>query len=333
MKILVTGATGFIGFDLTRKLAGKKHDILCSVRKTSNVSKLRELGVSLAESDITDESSFQDLVASFRPDAVYHCAARVWDADWERLFTDNVKGTSVVCRACHEHGTEKFIYLSSVSVVSGNDAVPLTDDLEYKSSDAYGRSKAEAEKIVISYREKGLKASILRPCMVYGEDEPHALDGIMKSIMSRKIPVLDVPQMDARLALVYVGNVTDVLLLALDRDEAFEGTFMVADKEIISARKFVEIIADELGAKRPFRIPGWMVGAAKLLPPVRGKMSRLFKDRVYDISRMTDILGYVPRVSTEEGLRRTARHWKDSRNEYVCDNTGSPLKSLPGQGT
>ena len=310
MKILVTGATGFLGFDLTRRLVEEGHEVVCSVRKTSNIEKLNGMKVSFTEADINDGRSFSEVVAMAKPDAVYHCAASVWEADEDKLFTVNVKGTSEVCGACYRHGVGKFIYLSSVSVVSGNTETPLTDDMDYKCSDAYGRSKAEAEKIVVSYREKGMNTAILRPCMVYGENEPHALGNIMKSIMLSRVPILEVPGMEAKLALVYVGNVTDVLLLALYKPEALSGTFMVADKEVITIRKSIEIMADELGAKKPIVIPGWAVGAAQLIPPVRKKIRRMFKDRVYDISRITDVLGYVPKVSTEDGLRRTARYWK-----------------------
>jgi nucleoside-diphosphate-sugar epimerase len=313
MKILITGATGFLGNDLVRRLAGEGHEVVCSVRNSSDTGKLSGIDTSLVYADIRDGRAFSDVLAASCPDVVYHCAARVWDADEKKLFDDNVKGTAEVCAACYRNNVEKFVYLSSVAVVSGNDAAPLTDEMPFKCSDAYGRSKAEAEKIVLSYREKGLKTAIFRPCMVYGENEPHALGRIMQSIMRRKMPILDVPEMDSKLALVYVGNVTEALLSALDKSEAFYGTFMIADKEVITIRKFIEIIADEIGAKRPFVIPGWMVNAARILPSVRGKMERIFKDRVYDISRITDILGYAPKVSTEDGLRRTARCWKNSR--------------------
>lgn len=312
MKIMVTGATGFLGFDLTRRLVEEGHEVVCSVRKTSDKAKLQALKVSIVEADITDGRAVSDCVAMVRPDIVYHCAARVWDADEKKLFVDNVTGTSEVCGACFRHRVGKFIYLSSVSVVSGNEGRMVTDNMGYKSSDAYGRSKAEAEKIVISYRNKGLKTSIIRPCMVYGENEPHALDNIIKAIMQRRIPLLNVPEMDTELVLAYISNVTDVMILAMCKEEALNGTFIVADKEIITIRKFIEIIADEISARKPMVIPGWIVRLAEMLPPVARKTKRIFKSRTYDISRIRDVLGYIPRVSTEEGLRRTARHWKMS---------------------
>lgn len=323
MKILITGANGFLGLDLTRRLAGeKRHEIVCSVRETSDVSKLEKLNVSFVKADVTDGPAFSDAVAMVKPDAVYHCAAKVWLKDEKELFENNVKGTREVCGACYRHGVKRLIYLSSVAVISGNDKVPLTDDMEHKCSDAYGRSKAEAEKAALYYREKGLLTAILRPCMVYGEDEPHALGGIMSAIERRRLPVLDDPCMDARLGLVYVGNVTDALVMALYGQEALTGTFIVADKETITIRKFINIIAEELGSPDPFVIPAWVVKTARILPSVRRKMGRIFKDRVYDISRLRDVLGYVPRVSTEDGLRMTARHWKlygESQNKKISE--------------
>ena len=310
MKILITGATGFLGFDLTKRLVGEGRDVVCFTRETSDTSKLKSLNVSLVTGDITDGLAFSDAVAMVQPYAVYHCAASVWEPDEDKLFINNVKGTSEVCGACYRHNIKRFIYLSSVSVISGNLESPLKENMDYKCSDAYGRSKAEAEKIVVSYREKGLNTAILRPGMVYGENEPHALGKIMTTIMRRQLPILDSPDMDAKLALAYVGNVTDVLMLALYKQEALKGTFMIVDKEVITVRQFIEIMADELGAKKPIVIPSWAVRMAKTIPPVREKIKRTLKDRVYDISGITDILGYTPVVSTEEGLRRTARYWK-----------------------
>lgn len=309
MRILVTGATGFIGGELSRRLLVEGHEVWALVRKTSRVDKIITMGARVVEGDVTDFSSIEKALAESSPGAVYHSAARVWDSDEEKLFRDNAAGTLNVCRACYERSIPRLIYLSSVSVVSGNREVPLYDGLPYKASDAYGRSKIEAEKAAVEYREKGLNTAIIRPCMVYGEEEPHALGGIIEGVKARRIPILEVPGMEGRLALVYVGNVVGSLVLALHGDEALEGTFMIADREVITIRKFLEIIADQLGAKSPFVVPGWVVRSVMAIPPVSKKITRYFKDRIYDISRAEKILGYAPPVSTEEGLRRTVSHW------------------------
>jgi nucleoside-diphosphate-sugar epimerase len=321
MRILVTGGTGFIGRNLIGRLLGEGHEVFCLVRGTSRRKRLADLGSAFVEGDIIDAESFMNALTRIAPDVVYHCAARVWDKDEKSLFLSNVEGTLNVCRACHEQGVGRLIYLSSVAVVSGNVVTPLTDELPYKSSDAYGKSKIEAEKIAVEYRERGLRTSIIRPCMVYGEEEPHALDKIIRAVKFRRIPILDVSGMDSKLALVYVGNVVDVLILALYKEEALKGTFMVADREIITIRKFLEIIADELGCKSPFTVPGWAVHVISVLPPVRRKMKRFFKDRVYDISRAEHILGYRPGISTEDGLRRTVRQWVARENFKFPDRS------------
>lgn len=312
MKILVTGATGFIGWKLAGRLLSEGHEVSALVRKSSKKQKLIDSGVLTVESDITDLAGFKKALRAVSPDVVYHCAARVWDSDEEALFRDNAQGTLTVCRGCLEGKVNRLIYLSSVAVVSGNKEVPLTDDMPYKASDAYGRSKIEAEKAAFEYRNKGLDVSIIRPCMVYGEDEPHAMDRIIRSVKARRIPILNIRKKEARLALVHVENVVDALVLSLYGKASLSGTFIIADAEVITIRKFLEILSDELGAGPPFVVPEWLTDIATLIPGVRARIDRIFKDRVYDISRARQLLGYDPVITTEEGLRRTVRYWKNN---------------------
>ena len=315
MKILVTGASGFIGRNLVRHLMAKGHEVSCLVRETSKTDFLRETGASLVTGDITDAGAIDRIFGEARPRAVFHCAASVREKDEAKLREINVETTRNICRACRESGVDRLIYLSSVSVVSGNPQVPLVDDLPYSATSAYGRSKVEAERVVLDFRRKGLSVSIVRPCMVYGEDEPHALDKILRAVEARRVPILDVPEMDSKLHLVYVGNVAQALDLALEKDEAARGTFMIADREIITIRKFLEILYDEMGKGYPPVVPGWAARMVMAIPPLGAKAKRLFKDRVYDITRAAGLLGYDPDVSTEEGLRRTVRYWKNKSKE------------------
>ena len=169
----------------------------------------------------------------------------------------------------------------------------------------------------MDFRRKGLHVAVIRPCMVYGEDEPHGLDKILNLVVARRIPVFDVPGMDSKLNLVHVDNVVQVLMLALERDEALKGTFIVADKEIITLRKFLEICYDELTSNAPPVVPSWIGKMFLFIPFVRKRADRYFKDRVYDISRARDLLGYDPKVATEDGLRRVVRYWKKNKSDRV----------------
>ncbi|MGB2601564.1 MAG: NAD(P)-dependent oxidoreductase [Candidatus Omnitrophota bacterium] len=315
MKILVTGATGFIGKNLVNNLLEKGHEVVCIVRKTSKVDYLKEKKVSLVVADLLDSDEVEKVFSEIGPEAVFHCAAAVMENNEGKLHNVNVTSTRNICKACYGNNIRRLVYLSSIAVISGNVKVPLTDDLPYKANSSYGRSKIEAEKVVMDFREKGLTAAVIRPCMVYGEDEPHGLDKMLRAVAARRIPVFDVPGMDSKLNLVHVDNVVQVLMLALEKDEALEGAFMVADEEAITLRKFFEICYDELGSSDPPVIPAWIGKILLLIPAVKKRADGYFKDRVYDISRAQDLLGYDPKVGTEDGLRQVIRYWKKNRSD------------------
>ena len=310
MRILVTGATGFIGSRLVRRLEKKGHDIVCLVRRESNTAGLEKRSLRLAAGDITDPGVVEKVFQDERPECVFHCAARVRDAERENIYRTNIEGTRNICESCYRHGADRLVYLSSVAVVSGNPEVPLVEDLPYKATSDYGRSKIEAEKITLDYRQKGLRVAILRPCMVYGEGEPHALDRILGLVNKRFIPVPGLERIRDRLCLAYVDNVTYAMELAMTNKEAVKGSFFIADKDIVTIREFLRIVSDELDTSPPFVIPGWVVRTGLMVPSLRNRFNRIFKDRVYDIRRARSILGYNPEISTEEGLRRTVRDWK-----------------------
>lgn len=312
MKILVTGATGFIGGNLVKELVKKRYDVIALVRKTSKTDSLKKLGVRFVVCDMMDFKSTTEVFDRIQPDIVIHSAAQIQiiREDEDELHRVNITITRNIAQSCLEHSVKRLVYLSSVAVVSGNNVVPIREGLPYKASDAYGRSKIEAEKAAIDFRNKGLNLAIIRPCMVYGEGEPHMLDTIFEGVKKKKIPLLNIAGIDSKLHLGYISNIVDALMLAIEKDEAVTGTFMVADKEIITVRKFIEILYDEIHHKKPVPVPEWVVRLAMVLPSVRRKIKKVCKDRVYDISRAQNLLGYNPKVSTEDGLRMTVKHWK-----------------------
>ncbi|MFH1797920.1 MAG: NAD(P)-dependent oxidoreductase [Candidatus Omnitrophota bacterium] len=311
MKILITGATGFIGGRLVKRLLTENHDLFCLVRETSKVDFLKQPGVSLVMGDITDGGAVDRIFQEVKPEAVFHLAAKVLTDNEKELYAANVDGTRNICQACYNHEVSRLVYTSSVSVISGNLDVPLTEGLPYKASDSYGRSKIAAERIAVDFRGKGLPVAIVRPCMVYGEGEPHLLGKILKKANAWCLPVLNVQGMDSKLHLVYIENVIDVLAVVLEKNEALEGTFMVADKEVLTLRKFIEILYDKLNGTKPPVVPRWLAKTLLLIPSFKVKADRVFKDRVYDITRAVAVLGYVPKVSTEEGLTKTVKWWKE----------------------
>ena len=303
-NILVTGGTGFIGRNLIETLAKKENNVTALVRKSSNIIKLKNRGIHIVYGDINDLSSLKTALTGI--DIVYHCAGYVRNASLKKLFRVNVEGTRNICQAALETGINRLIYTSSIAVISGNKQIPLTDDLPYSSTNNYGLSKLEAEKIVIEYRNKGLKTAILRPCMVYGPGEPHALNFLLNLIRWRLIPII--ADGNAHWHLVHVNNVVNALILAGYMDQALSGTYIVADKEVLTVKEILNLMADAMGVKQPWHISKKFIPILSITPFIKDKLKFFLKDRIYNISCIIKKLGYNPAITTKEGLRKVIQY-------------------------
>jgi nucleoside-diphosphate-sugar epimerase len=306
MKIFVTGATGFIGKRLSRRLVSQGHDVVCAGRR------LFALGELLARVkplylDIENIDMIKNILSKEKPDVVFHCAALVRDNSLPRLMKANRDGTRNVFEACFIENIKKIVYLSSIAVISGNPQTPFTDDFSFAATNNYGLSKIEAEKIAHLYRQKGLKVSIIRPVMVYGENEPHLLGAICRLIRWRMIPIIGDGK--TKLQLVDIDNVVDVMMLALSNEKAYDGTYIVADKEILEVGEFIKYIAKCQGSKTPFKIPESVKIILEKIPFLKKQILLLTKDRVHNIERIEKDLGYAPRVSVYDGLKRAVKSY------------------------
>jgi len=306
LKILITGATGFVGRNLVEALSGEKHQLYALVRRTGKADFLRTNNVRLVYGDITEGKGLKETF-SLGFDAVYHCSGLVEDTRLERLMEVNVKGTESICRLALETKVPRLIYLSSVAVVSGNPDVPLREDLPLKATNNYGISKLEAEKKVIEFRKHGLKAVIIRPCMIYGEGEPHLSGLVMRLLRFRLLPVVDGG--NNKLHLAYVKNVAKALVMALRNDAFLEGSFFVADDDVLTVREIFTLWSEVMSGSRPMILPGWITPLLTSIPGIGKRLGFFLKDRVYDISRIKS-LGYKQVMGTREALIQTAQYWK-----------------------
>jgi UDP-glucose 4-epimerase len=313
LNILVTGATGFIGSRLVQRLAEEaSHKIYAIVRKTSKTDYLKSLGVNLIYADLTDD--IQGLSKIINPgtemDAVFHCAAYVNDRDWDRLYKVNVIGTGNICGLALKLGVNRLVYLSSVAVVSGNLQVPLTESLPYSATNLYGLSKIEAEKKVLEYREKGLNAVVLRPCMVYGEKEPHLMGPLLFSLRHRLLPIIG--EGENKMHLAYVGNVIDAMILSFKKSRMLSGSYFVADEEVLTVKEILSILSKAVNGREPAKMPYWAVQLLLKVPFLNKRLQFFQKDRVYDISRLKSE-GFNARFHTEDSLAKSAGFWLKSR--------------------
>ena len=301
MKIFITGATGFIGRHFAKRMADSGHEIICGGRSPARLNSFPKI-YNPVRIYLEHKETISRVLKKEHPDIVCHAAALVESNSLEKLRRVNVEGTRNVFDACMEAGIKKVIYLSTVAVATGNPVNPLTEDLPYSATNAYGQSKLEAEQLALEYRKKGLKIAVIRPCMVYGEDEPHALGMLVSAVEKRLIPIFGKGK--ARRHLVSIENVVDVMALSLSREEAYEGSFFIADKEILTVGELIRYMAKVLGTKPPIVLPETLGKILAKTPVVKKIVSFLFRDRVFSIDRLREKLGYVPRVSVYDGFKR-----------------------------
>ncbi|MFX1515218.1 MAG: NAD-dependent epimerase/dehydratase family protein [Promethearchaeota archaeon] len=170
MKILVTGATGFIGSAFVKALTAKKakYDIYCAVRKSSNTESLENLDVDFVNFDLTDSKTFSSAVEG--KDIVVHFASQY--KNWNRATKDvlifhNVEATQKLAEVCLDAKVQHFIYCSTTEALGK--VLDGTEESDYNPDEVYGETKMEAEKILIEMREKkDLPLTIARPTGVIG---------------------------------------------------------------------------------------------------------------------------------------------------------------------
>ncbi|MCF7870063.1 MAG: NAD-dependent epimerase/dehydratase family protein [Candidatus Omnitrophica bacterium] len=301
--ILVTGATGFIGRHLISRLAGlDQYSIIAISRFPERANKIKKK-IKLIKADITREKDLEKLT-KIPVDIIIHCAACVEGKKKKNLNKTNIFGTENICKLGVELGIERFIYLSSVAVVSGNKELPLTEELPHSATNAYGQSKLEAEKKVLVYRRKGLPVIILRPPMVYGEDEPHAFPFLIKLLRWRMVPLLEGGKY--KLHLAYVENVVEAIIFALESDGMFEGSFIVADEEVLSVEQVFKKMAEGIGAKPPLSISSFLTYLFCRIPFLGKRFSFFLKDRVYSTEKIKS-LGFRPPYRAKDVLVKSSR--------------------------
>lgn len=314
MKLLVTGATGFVGYHFTEYAVQKAYDVTCTLRETSDREALEKLGVQLITTDLQKPEQVDACIEQVKPDIVVHCAGCVVSAELEAFALTNIEGTRNICEASLKHGVERLVYLSSVDVNSANENRPITEDLPYIEVNAYGRSKIEAEKLVIEFQSKGLKSVILRPTTIIGEGEPHGIPQLLPLLMKRRLPFPKLPDLKDQIHIVYIGNLVKAIDQALISETAVNEILNICDEKPVRIKDMLDIMVEELACKPPRKIPAWLVKSLLVLPPLREAFNGIFRDWAYDIAKAQKLLAYHPQITSEEGLRRTVRYWKQHQS-------------------
>jgi len=313
MRIVVTGASGFVGTMLCRGLLARGHAVRAVVRHASRggaiPSKTEE------EIEIPDIAGEFDRRALFEgSDAVVHLAAVAHrPADEVTLRRINVDATHRLAEAAAGR-VRRFVFLSSVKV-HGDDSGSGT----YRESDtpqpedAYGESKLEAERLLtrISARS-GMELVVLRPPLVYG---PWVRANFLRLLrwVNSGLP-LPFASIRNRRSLIYVGNLVDAIARCLEHPAA-SGPFLVSDEETVSTPELVSRIARSLGrSERLFPAPPALLRLAGSLLGRSDEIRRLTGDLAVDTSKVRHRLGWRPPYLLDEGLSETARWFRSMRS-------------------
>ena len=310
MKLLVTGANGFVGFALCNDALGRGFEVKCSTRSETEFP----FGAGkVVVGSIDGETDWRAALSG--GEAVVHLAARVHvmrDTSVDPLAAFravNTEGALNLARQAADAGVKRFIFVSSIKVNGEGRDTPYTEFDLPAPQDAYAFSKWEAEQ---GLREielaTGMEVVILRPPLVYGPGVGANFLRLMRSV-ERGLP-LPFGRVDNRRSLLYLGNFTDAIRVCLDHPAAAGQTFLLSDGEDVSSADLIRRLA--LAMHRPARLlplpPSWLRAAGALLG--RGaEVDRLLGSLCVDSSKIQRELGWRPPFSMDEGLSQTADYY------------------------
>lgn len=323
MKALVTGGGGFLGKAIVRLLL-KRGDEVRSLSRGS-YPELSAMGAEALSGDIADPAAAERAVRG--ADIVFHAAGKagVW-GDAEEYRRCNVEGTRSILAACKAAGVRRLVYTSSPSVVfDGRDMEGVDESVPYAASfkAPYPESKAEAERLALAANGPDLAVAALRPHLIWGPGDNHLVPRLVAAAKAgRLLKIGGAPRL---VDSTYIDNAAEAHLLAADRLEAGAPpagkAYFISNGEPRPVWDLVDAIINAAGLPPLSRSispsAAYAAGCALELAhrvlrlPGEPRMTRFLASELstshwFDISAARRDLGYEPRVSIDEGLRRLA---------------------------
>jgi nucleoside-diphosphate-sugar epimerase len=330
MKILVTGASGFIGSFIVEEALRRGWDTWAAVRGSSSKQFLQDERINFIELNLSSEQQLTEQLRGHDFDYVVHAAGVTKCLDKRDFFRINTEGTKNLVRAllALKMPLKRFVYLSSLSVFGAiREQQPYEEIRETDTpqpNTAYGQSKLEAEQWLDSTEAATLPYVILRPTGVYG---PRERDYFLmaKSIKQHSDFAVGYRRQD--ITFVYVADVVQAVFLACDHGQTGRKYFL-SDGKVYQSATFSNLIRQELGNPWWLRItaPIWVLRVVTFfgdkIGHLTGKISALNNDKYHilrqrnwrcDIKPAVDELGYKPEYPLERGVPITIKWYKDNK--------------------
>lgn len=317
-KIAVTGASGFTGSALVRKLLLDGYGVRALARQSTDIVQMENLEV--IAGDLSNKVALLELVSG--ADTVFHIAAMYRsEGGYDEFFAVNVEGTRALLEASERAGVRRFVYCSTIGVHGTVAHTPADENAPFNPRDFYQETKLIAEKICREAHGKGIEVVIIRPCAIYGPGDTRMLK--MFKMLNKGI-FFFVGDGQPNFHPVYIDDLVQGFILAMTVKSAAGETFIIGGPRYMPLREYVATAANAIQVANPkLKIPyrlmsfaAWICEAIctplGIQPPLHRRRLTFFKhNRAFDITKAKTLLGYNPRFELIEGFNETVAWYKE----------------------
>jgi dihydroflavonol-4-reductase len=319
---LVTGATGFTGEWLVRRLVSVGEPVRIIARNAERARAQFGEAVDIVAGDVTDPATVARAVPGCR--LIYHLAAAYREAGLpdDRYRQVHVEATRLLLEAAHAARVSRFVHCSTVGVLGHIRNPPADEDTPHDPGDVYQATKSEGERVALAFHQcHGLPLTVARPTAIYGPGDLRLLK-LFRLIARRRFVVLGSGEIFYHM--VHVDDLVSGLRLLADRPEAVGQVFILGGQGYRTLNDIAALVAQTVGAPPPrWHVPAWPVQIAASIcervcapfgvtPPIyRRRVDFFTKSRAFSIEKARRVLGYEPRISMERGFQETADWYRE----------------------
>ncbi len=326
MKVLVTGATGFIGSHVADKLLQKGYEVRCIARKSSNLRWLKGKNFEIVEANLDNQDSLVKAVEGV--DYIYHVAGLTFARNYEEFLRGNRDATANLLNVTEKYAPKikRFLLVSSQTVTGPAKSLnePVDETTHCHPITSYGKSKKAAEEVVFSYSGK-IPFTIVRAPAVYGPRDTAIYDVFRTVKMGLGAMV---GFRDKYISLIHSEDLSRGIIEAAESDNTSNEIYFVSSDEFYTWKQLINLIAEEMGKKfvLKLRLPHWVVLTVAGISEFLGKFSE--KPPVFNYEKGIDFIqdfwicstakakrdfGYKQLMSIEDGMKNTIDWYKQNK--------------------
>ncbi len=319
-RVLVTGGKGFLGTHLVRRLLADGQEVRVFAHRVSKQGEASlDARCEVLWGDIRNLADVEQAVKGV--EKVFHLVSnfRKGGSDKADAYAVNVEGTKNLLSAAEKYAVGRVVHCSTIGVHGDVQSIPAHEETPFNPTDLYQETKLMAEQYVWKFhQETGLPISVVRPISLYGPEDLRMLK-LFRTIKKRQFVYIGKGNVLFHPA--YIDDVIEGFLLCASHDKAVGEAFIIGGDGYLPLHELVDRISEQLQVPAPsMHIPlmpvEWLAGLCESVctplgidPPLHKRRVSFFKNnRAFSIEKVKRVLGYAPRVSLEEGLKRTI-HW------------------------